>query len=350
MDWWDELWLNEGFATWASLYAVDHFHPEWKVWEKFVSREMEAALARDAMRSSHPIHARVPDARNVHEIFDMISYQKSCAVLNMLANHMGVERMLSGVNRYLRQNLHRNATAEDLWRALGEVSGDDIIKNIKPWIQKTGYPVLSVEQEMGQLILTQSRFLASEDMKPEEDDIVWWIPLGFRSLSAKDDASMVSALTRKQQSIPIASLDALYLFNSSATGFYRVEYTPGHLTRLGMQLDCLSPLEKLTIIGSASALAFIGQGSTVSMLSFLRAFAHETYPQIWLRMLRDFTRLRFRFDGDTEMSRAIKNLTLAVISDMVRKVGWEKAVGEGHSRGELRVSVLREGLHCDSSE
>lgn len=166
---------NEGFATWANLHAVDRLHPEWKVLERFLSREMEPRLARDAMRSSHRIQARVPDVRNVHELLDTINYQKSCAVLNILASHMGGEGMLSGINRYFYQNMHRNATAEDLWGFLGEVSGDDIIKNIKPWIQKTGYLVLSAEQEMGQIILTQSRILTSEEVKAEEDDTVWWI-------------------------------------------------------------------------------------------------------------------------------------------------------------------------------
>lgn len=349
MDWWDELWLNEGFATWAGNYAVDHFYPEWNTWQDFMSAHMEGALTHDAMRSSHPIHVDIPDAKNVHEVFDLISYQKSCAVLNMLANHMGADTFLSGVSNYLKQNMHRNATAEDLWRSLGEVSGDDIVTNIKPWIQKIGHPVLTVKQEGDQLILTQSRFLSVDDMKPEEDETVWWIPLGFRSLSDGQAAPVTAALTQKQQTLTVPA-GSLFLLNCTGTGFYRIEYPQAHLTQLGAKLSGLSDVEKLTILNSASALAFSGSGSVVSLLEFMQAFAAETNTQIWTRMMRDFTRLRNRFADDAEILPGIKALTLSVISKMVRDLGWNKAEGESHNITDLRRLLLDEGFNCDSTE
>ncbi|ATY65036.1 aminopeptidase 2 [Cordyceps militaris] len=350
MDWWDELWLNEGFATWAGHHAVDRLHPDWHAWDKFMGEGMEGALIRDAQRSSHPILVAVPDARLVHEVFDQISYQKSCAVLNMLARHMGVDAFLAGVSAYLRRNMHRNATAEDLWRCLSEVAGDDIVANIKPWIEKTGHPVLTVTRQSGQVILRQSRFLAVDDMTPEEDETVWWIPLGFRNLSDKDNApSMPSALSEKEACVTIPA-DQLYLLNSSGTGFYRVEYPPDHLTRLGQELDGLNVAEKLTILNSASALAFSGAGSTVSLLGFMQAFAEETNPHVWLRMMRDFARLRYRFDNDADIVPGIKALTRAVIGKMVQDLGWEQAEGESHLRSDLRRTILDTGFHCESPE
>lgn len=356
MDWWDELWLNEGFATWASYYAVDRFHPEWDIWLRFISQDMEMTLIRDAMRSSHPIQVDVPDARNVHEVFDNISYKKSCAVLDMVANHMGVDKFLAGVASYLEQNMHRNATAEHLWRALGDVSGDDIVTKIKPWIQKVGYPILSIEQNAGRITLKQFRFLAVDDMKPEEDEAVWWIPLGFRSISDKERPLKTSALTEREQELSLNVPEAMYLLNRSGTGFYRVEYPMGHLAKIGLQLEHLNASEKLAIISSASALAFSGQGSAVSLLGFLEAFANETNPQIWIRMMRDFTRLRNRFDGgsgddaDAEIFKAIQRLTYSVTGKIAEDLGWEKAEGESHFRGQLRATVLDEGFHCDSPE
>lgn len=351
MYWWDELWLNEGFATWASNYAVDHFHPDWNLWQRFMSREMEGAFGRDSMRSSHPIHVDIPDARNVHEIFDNISYHKSCAVLNMVANYMGVDKFVSGVASYLKQNMYRNATAQDLWKAMGDVSGDDIVSKINPWIHNVGFPVLIIDQNAGgNLTLKQSRFLAVDDLKPEEDETIWWIPLGFQSLSDKETFPRTSEFTQRQQEISLTDAEALYLFNSSGTGFYRVEYPEGHLAKLGLQLDHLNVSEKLTVIGSASALALSGQGPTVSLLGFLQAFANETNPQIWIRMMRDFTRLRRRFEADLEINKAIKRLTCSVISKIAQDLGWEKTEGESHLRAQLRAAVLAEGFHCDSPE
>lgn len=349
MDWWDELWLNEGFATWAGNYCVDHLHPDWNTWETFMGAGMEGALIRDAMRSSHPIQVAVPDARNVHEVFDQISYSKSCAVLNMLANHMGVATFLTGVSSYLKQNRHRNATAEDLWRSLGEASGDDIVANIKPWIEKIGHPVLTMTQESGRLTLKQTRFLAADDMTPEEDETVWWIPLGFRNLSDEKVPSIISALSAKQTSVAVPE-ELLYLLNSSGTGFYRVEYSQDHLTKLGQRVDGLTLVEKLTILNSASALAFSGAGSSVALLGFMQAFAAETNPHVWLRMMRDFSRLRHRFNDDAEIASGIKALTCHVIKDMVRDLGWQRVQGESHLRSDLRRNMLEAGFYCESEQ
>ena len=349
MDWWDELWLNEGFATWAAFHALAHFYPEWNTWESFMSDDMEGALTRDSMRSSHPIHVEVPDARNAHEVFDQISYKKSCSVLNMVANHMGVETFLSGVSSYLKKNMHRNATAEDLWQSLGEASGDDIVNNIKPWIQKIGHPVLIVTRENGQVTLRQSRFLAVDDMKPEEDETIWWIPLGFQGLSDSKAPSVITELSERQKPVTLPE-ELIYLLNNSGTGFYRVEYPQGHLAKVSQKLSELNAVQKLTILNSTSALAFSGSGSVVSLLEFTQAFAQETSPQVWFRMMSDFTRLLRRFSEDKDVLPKIKRLTLAVISKAREQLGWEKVDGESHLRSNLRRMLLDISLDCDCHE
>ncbi|KAJ3475335.1 hypothetical protein NLG97_g9497 [Lecanicillium saksenae] len=350
MDWWDELWLNEGFASWAGDYAVDNLHPDWNTWQTFMTSGMEGGMVRDAMRSSHPIHGDVPDARNVHEMLDLISYQKSCSVIDMFSNHMGKQTFLTGVSNYLKENMYQNATAEALWRCLGEASGDDIVSHIKPWIQKVGHPVVTVTEEAnGQVTLRQSRFLAVDDMQPEEDETVWWIPLSFRIISDKETPPVISVLSEKQQTVTIPA-DSLYLLNSSGTGFFRIEYTQEHLAKLGQRREELSSFEKLRILSSSSALTFSGSGSAVSMLGFLQAFADETDPQVWTSMLSDLTRLRRRFDDDAELLPAIKALIRSVIKKMVDEVGWEKVEGESHLQADLRFSLMDEGLNCDSAE
>lgn len=350
MEWWDELWLNEGFATWVSYYGINHFYPEWNCWETFLSRDMESAFVRDAMRSSHPIHMEANNAEHVHDLLDMISYQKSCSVLNMLATALGAPKFLEGVSNYLKQNMYKNATKEDLWRALSAVSGDDVVANISPWIDKIGHPVLTIEENEGRLTLKQSRFLSVDDMTPEEDETVWWIPLGFRNLAGNESTPALSALTSKEQTMEISAQDALYVFNSTATGFYRVEYPEGHLAKLGEKLEQLTSAEKLTLLGSTSALAFGGSGSTVALLSFARAFARETDPNILSRMLSDLFRIKKRFEADGDMTKAIQRMVLSVIDKLVKDLGWEKVAGEPQTRGKLRATVLEEALLCGSAE
>lgn len=102
MDWWSELWLNEGFATWVGWLAVDRFHPEYLVWSQFLAGDVQAASRLDSLRASHPIEVPVKDALEINQVFDAISYRKGCSVIRMLSNHLGVELFLSGVSDYLK--------------------------------------------------------------------------------------------------------------------------------------------------------------------------------------------------------------------------------------------------------
>lgn len=232
---------------------------------------------------------------------------------------------------------------------LGEASGDDIVTNIKPWIQKIGHPVLTITQENGQVTLRQSRFLAVDDIKPEEDETIWWIPLGFHGLSDNEAPAISAALSEKQKTVTLPE-ELIYLFNNSGTGFYRIEYPQGHLPKVGQKLNELNAVQKLTILNSTSALAFSGSGSVVSLLEFTQAFAEETNPQVWFRMMTDFTRLLRRFSEDKDVLPKIKRLTLAVIKKMKNELGWEKADGESHLLSNLRRMLLDIALDCDCPE
>lgn len=147
MDWWSELWLNEGFATWVGWIAVDKFHPDWNIWSQFVTEGMQTAFTLDSLRSSHPIEVPVRDALDVDQIFDHISYFKGSSVIRMLATHLGQEIFLKGVSKYLKDHSYGNATTNDLWSAIGEASGQDINTLMDPWIRRIGFPVLTITEE-----------------------------------------------------------------------------------------------------------------------------------------------------------------------------------------------------------
>lgn len=169
MDWWDELWLNEGFATWVGWLATDKLHPDWNVWPQFVSEGMQTAFSLDALRSSHPIEVPVKDALDVDQIFDAISYLKGSSVIRMLATHLGQDIFLKGVSNYLKAHAFGNAKTNDLWSALSQASGQDVNALMENWIRKIGFPVLTVAEEPGQIGIKQSRYLSTGDAKAEDD-------------------------------------------------------------------------------------------------------------------------------------------------------------------------------------
>lgn len=334
MDWWDELWLNEGFATWAGWLATDHLHPEWEVWPQFINEGFESALSLDSLRSSHPIQVAVRDALDVNQIFDAISYLKGCSVIRMLANHLGVKTFLKGVSIYLKKHTYGNAKTVALWDALSEASGTDVPTLMKPWIEKIGFPVLTVAEEPGQITIKQSRFLSTGDVKPEEDTTTWWVPLAFEGKAGAQGVQSL-ALTAKEDTIRDVN-DDFYLINKDATAFYRVNYPPQRLQKLGSQLGRLSTEDKIFITGSAANLAFSGYGTTPALLSFIQGFKDETHFRVLSQALDSVGLIKSIFGDDETIKKGLEAFTLRLIDNALNKVGWEIPPKEDYNTSLLR--------------
>ncbi|KAI1171642.1 peptidase family M1-domain-containing protein [Nemania sp. FL0916] len=338
MDWWDELWLNESFATWAGWYAVNEFHPDWQVWAQFVNEGMESAFKLDGMRASHPVHVPVQDALDVNQIFDHISYLKGCSTLRMLVNHLGEKTFLQGVGAYLRKHAYGNAKTEYLWQALSEASGANVNELMGNWIEKIGHPLITVAEEPGQISIKQNRFLSTGDVKSEEDETVWWVPLGLQG-KVGEQSIQTLALTERETTVRDID-DDFYKLNSNATGFYRTNYPPARLSKLGTQLDRLSNEDKISIIGSTAELAFSGYGSPAALLSFIQGFGGETNYLVWCSVLDSVSDLKAIFGQDKVLKQGLQNFCLKLIDSAVEKIGWEFSDAEDYLTGLLRKMLL----------
>ncbi|KAG5924715.1 hypothetical protein E4U42_004567 [Claviceps africana] len=348
MDWWDELWLNEGFATWVGWYAVDHLHPDWQVWAQFVNEGMEAAFRLDGIRASHPIHVPVRDALDVNQIFDSISYLKGCSAIRMLANHLGVETFLRGVSNYLKAHAYGNAKTKALWDALADASGKDVNALMGPWIAKIGHPVVTVAEEPGQISVRQSRFLSTGDVGPDDDTTTWWVPLGLEGRKGEAGVSALS-LADKEQTIRDVD-DDFYKLNSGATGFYRVNYPPARLAKLAAQLDRLTTEDRIAIVGSTADLAFAGNSTTPALLTFLQGFGREAHPLVWTQVLDSIASVRSVFAEDEDIKKGLEAFTLRLIADKAGEVGWESAPDEGYLDTILRKHILGTAVSVGHAE
>lgn len=338
MDWWDELWLNESFATWAGWYAVNEFHPDWQVWAQFVNEGMEMAFRLDGMRASHPVHVPVKDALDVNQIFDHISYLKGCSTLRMLVSQLGEETFLKGVGAYLRKHAYGNAKTEYLWQALTDASGLDVNSLMSSWIEKIGHPLLTIAEEPGQISIKQNRYLSTGDVKPEEDETVWWVPLSLQGKAGTQDVQKLALVERDTTIRDID--DDFYKINSNATGFYRTNYPPARLAKLSTQLDRLSTEDKISIIGSAADLAFSGYGTTPALLSFVEGFGNETNHLVWAQVLDSLNLVKAIFGDDDAIKKGLEKFTLKLVSGAVEKLGWVFPEGEGYLTGLLRKRLL----------
>ncbi|KAF2640961.1 hypothetical protein P280DRAFT_518300 [Massarina eburnea CBS 473.64] len=346
MDWWSELWLNEGFATWVGWFAIDHLYPEWNVWGQFVTESVQTAFQLDSLRTSHPIEVPVYDGLEVDQIFDHISYLKGSSVIRMLSSHLGEKVFLQGVADYLKAHQYSNATTNDLWSALSKASGKDVNTFMDNWIRKIGFPVVTVAEEPGQIGVRQQRFLLAGDAKPEEDETVWWIPLGLHSGSSASTASLhkTTALTQKEDTIRGID-DSFYHINKNQTGFYRTNYPAERLTKLGESRQHLTVEDKIGLIGDAYSNAVAGYGSTPGLLALVERFQDEREYLVWAQILTNVGNVRSVFSSVEDISESLKKYALKLVSPAVEQVGWEFKDGEGFLVGQLRAQlVLTAGL------
>ena len=145
MEWWDDLWLNESFASWMGDKAVDHEYPEWDVWTQFVFQDTNRGLSLDGLRNSHPIEAKVENPAEIRELFDAISYSKGGATLRMLEDFLGPDIFQDGLHNYLTKHQYGNARTEDLWNALEKSSGKPVTEIMNTWVKQVGYPYIQAE-------------------------------------------------------------------------------------------------------------------------------------------------------------------------------------------------------------
>ena len=248
MNWWDELWLNEGFATWVGYYAVAHLFPEWNVPSMVMLQSREVALGLDSLSESHPVKVNVHDPKAIDQVFDTISYLKGCSVLEMMSGYLGEATFLKGVALYLKRNKFHNATMDDLFKCISEVSGVDMLARIKPWILDIGYPILNVERSNNLLQLSQERYLPSSGKKPVSAND-WWIPLMMTKGNTTE-----GKLEFNSKNMDIGYENEMIFFNTDGYGFYRINYkSPELLQEITKNLSNLSSRSQMALISDVSA-------------------------------------------------------------------------------------------------
>lgn len=263
MKWWDDLWLNESFATFIAYKVIDKIQPEWKTWQDFLIAETATAMSRDSIKSTHPIQAKVESPNEIEQIFDDISYGKGASVLRMIETYMGEENFTKGIQNFLKRYKYSNADGNDFWNTLEQESSEVPIKTIaQKWIEKPGYPIITACFKNGKLLLRQERFLLSNIA-----DDIWPIPVVMKI----NGELRKLLLDEKEKAINIGDLRSLKL-NIDQTGFYRVYYEG--LYDLVWKSE-LSTFDRWGIIFDAFALLMIGKISFSNYLHLLGKYYTE---------------------------------------------------------------------------
>ncbi|KAK3383789.1 aminopeptidase 2 [Lasiosphaeria ovina] len=346
MDWWDGLWLNEGFATWASWYSCNVFFPDWKVWEGYVTDSLQRALSLDSLRSSHPIEVPVKKADEINQIFDAISYSKGSCVLRMIATYLGEDVFLEGVRHYLKKHAYGNTQTGDLWASLSEVSGKDVEGVMKVWTKNIGFPVVAVtEKDDGTIHLKQNRFLRTGDTKPEEDTVLYPVFLGLRT---KDGVDETLALDKREGEFQVPSTD-FFKLNANHTGLYRTSYTPERLEKLGSaaKQGMLSVEDRAGMIADAGALATSGYQKTSGVLNLLKGFDSETEFVVWSEIISRVATIQGAWMFEDKWVRdGLEKFQLELVSAKAHEKGWEFSESDGHIEQQFKAMLFGNAGIC----
>ncbi|CEP63784.1 arginine/alanine aminopeptidase LALA0_S09e02432g [Lachancea lanzarotensis] len=337
MDWWEGLWLNEGFATWMSWYSCNEFEPEWKVWEQYVSDSLQSALALDALRSSHPIEVPVKKADEINQIFDAISYSKGSSLLRMISVWLGEDVFIKGVSNYLTKFKYGNAKTEDLWDALSKASGKDVRKVMEIWTKKVGFPVVTVEESGNKIKFTQNRYLTTKDVKPEEDETLYPVFLALRN-GKEIDHSLV--LNERSKTVTLKDAE-FFKVNADQAGIFITSYSDDRWAKLAQQADKLSVEDRTGLVADAKALSTSGYTSTTNFLEIISHWKSEESFVVWEQMINSLYSLRasWLFESQ-EVNDALNEFTRQLVSEKVKKLGWSIEKTDSYAIQRMKVEMF----------
>ncbi|MCL5788760.1 MAG: M1 family metallopeptidase [Candidatus Marsarchaeota archaeon] len=334
MRWWNNLWLNESFATFMSYKAVNALHPEWGVWSSFLRENFAGSLYEDSLSSTHPIDVAVDSPDEIAEVFDQISYGKGASIIRMIEGYIGDEYFRKGVNNYLIKNKYANTDGVQLWSSLQEASGLPVKEVMSAWVSTPGHPVVMVEYAgNGAVKLTQKRFT----FLGEPSDTLWPIPVTVVQGGSRTTLLFNTRTTQLQ------GVTEPVLLNVDATGFYRVLYDKQNMSLLIEKFMTLSPTARWTLVSDYFAFLMAGEVGADDYLRLVEAASLDTDYLMVNTVLSQLNAL-------VQLDRSLTKVTTLIEAHCRRhlsRIGYEYRGGEHDNDTELRQRLLNSLVSID---
>jgi len=366
MKWWDNIWLNEGFATWMSGKPLQALHPEWNGALGAVGAT-NGALVSDALLNTHPIRMKAETPDEINELFDTISYEKSAAVLRMIEAYVTPEVFRRGVNAYLRKFEYSNATAEDFWNTIAAASMRPVNQIMPTFVNQPGEPLVGIKsrcveppaapapkvrkgrkprrvikaEPRTEITVSQQRFLVTPGPvgpgKTAAADPLWLIPV---CIKPEDGKSFCQIFSRREETVRVAGCSSWVYANSNAVGYYRTKYDDAGLRNLSQAvMERLTPAERISLVNDQVALTKAGQQSIDAMLDLIVSLNHDTEFAVVDSYATALDQI-----GDYliagERRAAYQAWIRSNFRPMLAKVGWEPGPGDTDDIRQLRAMLV----------
>ena len=355
MEWWDDLWLNEGFATFMQTLSADALFPEWKLWDQYITDDLDRARALDGLRSSHPVQVPIPRAEDVEQVFDAISYSKGACVVRIVYHVLGAETFKKGLQMYMKKHAYGNTVTDDLWdslqEAVGRTQGWTVAELMGSWTQQMGYPVIRAKlgDDKKSLQLSQEWFVADGSEKPEDKTVKPWMVPVFVGGSGVV-GSELHVIRDKISTIPIPQgLDlaqpAVWLkLNFGEIAPIRIQYDSPELVKalLSHGLKDLAVQDRIGLLSDARALARAGRQDLSHVLALLKALAlgGEDNVDVWTGIESTVSSIE-KIAAGLEKSQELASLVMALVRPQLARIGWDTKPCESSSDKRMRACLFR---------
>jgi aminopeptidase N len=340
MKWWDDIWLNEGFATWMASKPIQEWKPEWSFNLDDVSGTGQT-LNTDSLANTRPIQQAAETPGQIEELFDGIAYGKAASVLRMLEAYLGEQTFRAGVNAYLQQHQYANATADDFWDAQARTSKKPVDRIMPTFVKQAGVPIIGVKTQCSgnttAVTLDQRRYYIDREKFQTPNDQLWQVPLCLKSSAG---AQKCELLTQRQETFTLPGCSTWVLANAGATGYYRNGYQPDAVRALATNAESkLSPAERIALETDIWASVRAGREPVGDYLAFAQGLGNDRNRAVLEGVLGRLNYIgRYLVtDSDRESFRGWLRQYLAPI---VNDVGWEHKPGENDLQRALRAHVF----------
>ena len=338
MSWWDNLWLNEGFASWMGTKATDALNPDWQSWVR-AAEAKEGALGLDARKTTHPIQQPIANESQANDAFDTISYQKGQGFLRMLEAYLGEKVFRDGLHRYMEQHKYSSTTTADLWAALGAASGKPVVALAAGWTEQPGFPVVTVSA-IGtgadrRLRLGQMRFSLND---PTARPLSWKIPVTLVNTAWLDGAT-TTLLEDQPVTLPWPDATGALKANFGNTGFYRVLYDEALGDALRHEISYMPVNDQLNLLGDTWAFVEAGRQPATTWLGLVEQLHACPNQPVWEHILEKLVLLD-RLERDQPGRRAFQVWAVQLLAPRFALLSWEAKSGEPVLDATLRARFI----------
>ena len=341
MAWWDDIWLNEGFATWMSSKPTEAWRPDWNVNLDDV-RSTGEALNIDSLQNTRPIHQDAETPAQIQELFDGIAYTKTAAVLRMLESYLGPDAFRKGVNAYLQAHAYGNATKTDFWSALASASQKPVDSIMQTFVDQPGTPLVSVSSscdgDKTKVTLSQSRYFMDKALLNGSNSELWKIPVSLKGSS--NSGAQYQLFTNKEQIFEIPNCDAWVFANANANGYYRTGYDSRTFEQISRSAEReFTPAERIVLVRDAWSAVRAGQQPIGDFLHLAEALQSDRNNVVLRQIDRQLDYIGKYVVVESDQSQ-YQAWVRGLLSPIFQEVGWQPTAGEDENRKALRSAVL----------